>query len=521
MMKSKYEYMVMQKAKTTATIFMTAILILFSACYDDHTNTDFDTLEEIKIDSIGSAFTLMQDADTLVIEPVVSSNLDSDWEYSWDYYHTKGGKELVNLSHEKNLEQVLHLPIGNYTLVFTATNKKTGVSGIKTLTVDISSPYACGWYVLKDDGESTDLDLFASDNRGTLVKEAPATPEVENIITIKNGKPMPGKAQKMAFNTSILDGGNPLRGLMLTSERDYGVYNTADMSLYQNMDNCSFLGKVSFNPEGIIAGRLNNFLLTDGVVYASSTGGSGYFSYPVKLDRNEEKAYKLAPFTASRNFQYFKFYDELSESFLTGDMYMDNLTTAAGTASGDNYPAPVHMGYKCLYMGSSSNNGYGVFEHKTTGQRVIMSFSIYGNPNPYINERLDDADRLNKADMITIANTVKVLFFLDSSSGDVYSHMIDASGAERMEFDVPADETVTFIRHIRHYYYDPCNHIAVATSKGNGKDATYTIRFFSLSAGHFVLDEERTLTGKGYAKDVNFISTTGSTIYFNYSGIYK
>lgn len=501
------------------TVAACASAILLASCYGDDTNENLSEAEEITVEEIPSAMALTQDIDSLDITPFVVSNLDAEWEYSWDYYIETDNKKFYHLSDNKDLAEICHFSTGQYVLVFTARNTRTGVSKLSTVSLEVRSPYSVGWYVLKDDGVDTDFDLFQAENSG-YIENSPASPSVENIARTRTGTPLSGKAVKLVINPNIRDGqNNKLLCLGLASEHGYRLYDVEDMSVFQDENSCSLAPDTHFDPEILYCGSYL-FMVSNGLLYASSTHNTGYYSYPTYLN-NDSEDYYLAPWLAATSWSYM-FYDEKSESFMSSNSYASSLTTASGTAK-DNRIAPVKTGLKCLYMGASSNKGYGIFENKTTGQREILSFNISSYPSPTISEMLDDNDKLKDADLVSIANDVRVFYFVDKATGDVWSHMVNTAGEERLEYDVPSDENVVFVRQVRHYSIDKINYMAVATVKGSGSNAQYAIRFFPLSAGHFSkLNYDLTLVGNGYPKDVNFLRNGAQrSLMFNYSGIYK
>ncbi len=484
-------------------------LLLCSACYEDDSQSAFQDAETITISGIGS-YTAERGITVVTIEPEVSSNYDAEWEYLWEYYQSSSDTGKIFLSNEKNLSTTFDINSGSWGLVFTATNKKTGVSKNVTANLSIVTPYTVGWYVLKDDGERTDLDLFDTEE----VVPKTDSPKLTNVIASRNKSNLEGKAIKMGYHTAYRgDRKTSSRVLCLISEKGYGIYDTQDMSCRQDASNYSF-EDLPANPDALYISGENFIYINNGLLYPSSASGTGYYTNPQTLD--EGTNYRLSPFMAVC-YGYI-FFDELSGSFVYANMYGEQMKYCS---NGTDDIAPLNTGMTCIYMGACTYKGYGVFESKATGERKILNYSISTRPNVKVQEALDGNDRLNKASMITIANEEKVMYFVDEQ-GDVWSHMLNTTGDETLEFDVPADETVTLLRQVRHYYYNPINHILVGTSKGEGKNATYTIRMFKRVGGHFEPeDEAMRLTGNGYAKDANYCSTSGSTDFYRYSELYR
>ena len=495
--------------KKIITLITSVCLTILLGCYEDKTNTDFQPVETIVITGINSDYRVEQSVGVVSITPTVESNYEAEWEYCWIYYEgTDTTRHLI--STEKDLNQVFKLAAKTYDLVFSAKNLKTGLTQYATTRLMIETPFTKGWYVLKDDGQNTDMDLFGIEEESPSYFADTSVAKLKNVLSSENGTGMKGKAVKFCFATDLTEWdetGMPVdhRVAIVISEEEYKVYNTENMKVMQDRESAFIEPLASMSPNAVYAMQFNFWLINDGRLWASgSNTGSGLYSNYSQLGNDED--YNLSKFMALSSSAGL-FFDEYTGSFVTSSMYGDGL--AYLTPDSESDINPTNTGLTCLYMGNCiDGKAVGVFADKLTGERKILRLSntyLRNGVQIKINEVLDENDRLNAAEMITASATDEVLFFVDAQ-GDIWSHFLNDAGNEYLEFDVPSDESVTFIRPIRETYSGTIDHIVVATVKGAGSDAEYTIRFFKKLGGRFdEEDEYRRLTGEGYARDVLMI----------------
>ncbi|MNT56017.1 hypothetical protein D3C72_1932950 [compost metagenome] len=133
------------------------------ACSKDKSNYDYSEAEHIEIEGIEAKYAVISLKDTLKISPTAKSNKDGELEYRWGFYETnvQGRSEpLDTIARSQNLRYFITEDAKDWIAVCIVKNKKTGYSQYKTATVTVSTQFTRGWYVLKDDGNNSDLDLY-------------------------------------------------------------------------------------------------------------------------------------------------------------------------------------------------------------------------------------------------------------------------------------------------------------------------------------------------------------------------
>ena len=104
-----------------------AMAMLFAGCSQDEGNYDYHSLNEPNITGVPEQISVLT-LSNIDIDPSMGDNItDLDaYTYEWKVINKSGDNEVTVLGNEKHLQTEVTLPAGEYTLYFTATEKKTG-----------------------------------------------------------------------------------------------------------------------------------------------------------------------------------------------------------------------------------------------------------------------------------------------------------------------------------------------------------------------------------------------------------
>ena len=140
------------------------IAAMVSSCYKDKGNYSYATSEVITITGIAPSYDKISKQDKITLTPTVSSSSpNASFEYFWGIYETNvqgSVPKIDTIAKTLNLDYFITQSAKAWVLVFGAKNKTTGLQQLVTSTINVITPFTRGWYVLKDDGTSTDLDLL-------------------------------------------------------------------------------------------------------------------------------------------------------------------------------------------------------------------------------------------------------------------------------------------------------------------------------------------------------------------------
>ena len=148
-------------------------VLLASACYDDKGNYDYHEISTIKTEGLEKSYTKTSYQDVLHLEPTVTaSGGESDFDYLWTLNLTKGSGTTSNkieivldtIGTERILDFPVNIKQGYYDLTLRVTNKSNQLETYEVMSLSVTTKFSEGFYLLKDMGNSTDVDLHVPDN---------------------------------------------------------------------------------------------------------------------------------------------------------------------------------------------------------------------------------------------------------------------------------------------------------------------------------------------------------------------
>ncbi|WP_160366839.1 PKD-like family lipoprotein [Sphingobacteruim zhuxiongii] len=155
------------------------IIFLCQSCYKDKGNYDTTEINEISFEKIGSDTVQVSQFDTLSVQTLLKHTMgnNDDLAYKWSVYDFNppiSGGTNETLSTSKDLAVICGLGPGNYTLLYTVTDNKTGVSFFKKYFLQVSSAFSEGWLMIGE-GSDAKRDLHLLNPSGQIVRDIYAT----------------------------------------------------------------------------------------------------------------------------------------------------------------------------------------------------------------------------------------------------------------------------------------------------------------------------------------------------------
>ncbi|MFV0345875.1 MAG: PKD-like family lipoprotein [Bacteroidales bacterium] len=495
------------KKNILAVIFLT---LLLSSCYKDIGNYDYDDEELITIDGLKEKYSGVAMVDTIDISPTVSStDPNAEFEYLWYMFELeKTGKvNCDTIAYTKDLNYLISKSHQEWQLVFEATNTNTGLKKMVTSNLKINTEFTQGWYVLKDDGTNSDLDMFTV--RDTIVPVSVAP----NVYSRINGKGFDGKAKTISFFSTFgwasFGVVTEQRLLAIASEKDVSLASIKTMEEYKGTENM-FLGNTpSVMDMGFIglSGYMYNYIINDGKLHYiyGFMPGDGSFSLPLARNLAYDE-YHLSDYVLL-GVNYNFFFDDISSKFVTHNDIATELAEIGLTSTEAN----VISNKKMLYMGLLQDNPdiypVAVVEDKTDSN-IKYIFRVKNNNDGTLEaldvEAIHSSSKLFNATKMTVSHDNLILYFVVGN--ELWSRNL-LSGLEQHQYTAPAGEDITMIRHRKYTNSDndpqfSYNYIIVATSDGSN----YTVNFFSKRAGNLKETPDFSMSGTGSVKDIIFVS---------------
>lgn len=493
-------------------------LLWLASCTKDKGNYDYVGKEIISITGVESYYSRITPTERLVIEPVVTSNKDAEFEYFWGMIKTNGSGSVSvfdTLTKTKNLNYLVEDRAKDWVLIFSAKNKKTGYANLIKVTLNVATEFTKGWYVIKDEAGQTDADLFFTPQ--TIV---PGTAKNENIYSVINGKKLEGKAIMFNFfddyKTNVTGVLASTRTLFMVSDKDMSAVDISTLKEIRGF-NSIFVGAPAVKAPAAVLNEpfIAEYIINDGQLHGLSTinANIGQFGGR-KLKDNDNTPYHLSKYYITYLQAPF-FFDEMSSSFVTavgGNTFLTAVSDHADTQLKAN-----NNNKKLIYMGLKTQSpllGYAIFQDKTNLALKTLTEVIPAKTGFRMNnDVLSPTDKIyNGTNFAVIYQDESMIYF--SVGREIWSRNL-ANKFEQLQYTVPAGEEVTFIKHRKYtgsgvqapYTY---NYVMVGTKSGGN----YKVRMFTKSSGNLNAQPAFILEGKGNAADAIFISPAiGGTTY--------
>jgi len=501
---------------------MLGACVFLASCAKDKSNYDYKPHEKITVEGIESSYTKISEAEKLTITPTVSStDPNAEFEYLWGIYETNVqgyAPVLDTLSKTKNLDYLIKQPAKGWVLVYRVTNKKTGYSAYFTSTINVVTQFTRGWYVAKDDGSKTDLDLFLTPS--TIVPSQEG--KMEDIYSQINGKKLDGKASLLtfvsAYKSDVTGTLANTRTLFIAAENDISAVNINTLKEIRGYNSLFYDPPAVKAPVAMFMGAQANYVINNGKchsIYAMSAN-TGQFGV-AKIKDDVATPYYLSKYFLTSWIADPYFFDETSSSFLMGTgtgavmTAVVNSTTTKMSANNNNKNL-LYMGFK---SGLSPVVGYAVFQDKTNpGLKILSQINPSKTAFNIVNDTLSASEKLYSATRyMLLDNDESIMYFVVGN--EVYSRNL-ANRFEQLQFTVPAGEEITFIRHRKYTTASDApfnyNYVMIGTKVGSN----YKVRMFTKTSGNLNPTPAFTLEGKGAVRDVIYIAPAISeTTYSN------
>jgi hypothetical protein len=492
------------------TLYFTMLILFFlQSCYKDKGNYTYLDAEVITVEGIPATLNKVSAVDKITIDPlVISTDQDAEFECFWGIYekNVQGSVPVLDtIARTKSIDYLVVQDAKSWALVFGAKNINTGLTKLVTATLNVTTDFTRGWYVLKDDGNFSDIDQFLTPD------SIQPTRIVENVFSAVNGRKLEGKAKQLAFFSAYKTFvANPstasnTRTLFALSEKDVSAIYIDNFKQIRQFNEIFFEVPLVKDLNVISVGRStsSNYLINNGklhFIYNMSIN-AGIFGAEV-LNSTANVEYQLSPYMVGTVTQLL-FYDKLSSSFFshaTAGSYL--LNAKANTNS--EMPAQ-NINKDLLYMSERyPNPAVAVFRDRTDSRLMLLSqiSGSYSSLN-INNDTIASGDKMQDAGIITSNKDEAMLYF--AVGNEIWSRNI-ANQHEQIQYAFPAGEEITFIRHLKYTTAsDPdfnFNYIVVATTSAG----RYKIHCFTKSSGNLSSQPEFTMEGVGRVGAVTYVS---------------
>jgi hypothetical protein len=284
-------------------LILLGILLLLAAvaCTEDKGNYDYVPLNELTLEGMAESYQVEKDSAFAISMTITGETgfSEANYDFLWYAWNTLDEKSIPDtLSYEKNLDMVMSLPVGEYTLRYVVTDKETGVYYAAEADLSVINSFSKGVVALsRIEGGESDLTFINSVN--TVTKHA--YKEANAGIS----------AGMEPLGVYYLGGGYGTKNvLLIATEEKQMTVEPVDFTDYRSLAGWFYL-----EPEGTVEAfgtdGLDEYLIIDGKAYSRtvypSANPTGMYSYKIAGE------YDLAPFVLEGSSIFF--YDKEKHCF--------------------------------------------------------------------------------------------------------------------------------------------------------------------------------------------------------------
>jgi hypothetical protein len=509
-----------------------AVILIFSACnMADLGNYDYKSPDEVlpvEIADLTISGTLQTFAEWSCEPEFIRLDDEQRYTYRWYVITTSGVNKLTELAQTKNL-YLAHNPLaeGSYRLYYEVKDAANDIFVRKDVLISVSSTVLDrGWYVLKDDGTSTDMDYYV---RTSYAETNPAMTQYENILANSGvGTAIQGKAVSLAFfpaykcnETTIEENGDEKISLfsgsawvIQTEQKMVSLPKALSRFLYSDFADHFYESPTVVNPQGVfgitVMDPYGMWILNDGHLYSICTiaNNIGKFS-PKTITGVKEQLFPEIVWSD----RYVFTYDQTTNRFYYASVLAGNLVAVDDTLYAPNDEnifvrdlAPVKLFHTTVSPYSTSLHGLALLKHKTQANTFYIAkieSSASGNPFTFIKPFPADADLLNPDVKVAAATAIANAVYYVKNDNELWIYTDSdepIATRQRLELTYPAEETIVNIQPIQQSTRT-ISWVCVTTNTADGHYRVYIYNTQGATA-ELQTPEAFLMSGNGYAKMV-------------------
>lgn len=463
-------------------------LVGVGACFDDETivATDATMIDDIAIgelrDTTAVAYTTV-----LKITPDVADN--PAYSYAWYVYGeslpTDKGYRTVKIGSEKTLSYVVNLGLGSYTLVFEVTDMETGYCAMKEMALQVITAFSQGFYILKEVGGNTEIDMYNTDNGEKL----------SDLFAMTQGKSLPGTPTgiNVLYGMAYVD---PETAAASSGAALFVAYGENEMACFRTTDLMKVFDRTTL---------LFNEMAEDEIPYSMATAGGTYLFSNKGVRRTTSLTGKYGyPVGGEGASRFFQACDG------AGLMYWNEITCRLEYTNGSapiaieyygneinwNDVEPIATGWNHLV---GVNTMWYVFEN-AVGERWLV---LINSSRQVTEVRALDASLHIAQSNIIAGNGLTSSTIYSVHDNTLWRYSID-NGTENATplqlTGVAAGEEIVFLSDI--YFQTEFDYIVVGTQNGDN----YTLYMYEIQGGQPYGSPVHVVKGKGFLKQVRYVS---------------
>lgn len=488
---------------------------LFTACVDNSDDVYGEPLE-IRVENIDKDIRV-NIGSPLTISPQIYPE-NRNYECFWGVANLNNPYSIIDtLSYERDLNYVVDLNTGSYTLRFCAKDKETGIFSYTEYNLTVETDMSTGWWVLKNGENGTDVDIFTDEKK------------IGDVLYSYNGKVLTGQPVDLAYTTNyfVFDASTDTdvnhSVVFLGSEEDLAVVDLFTGEILLAYEDLFYELPAQRKIQAVFKGASDVHLIADGSLYTMPI--SRYTPHYRQFIIKHGGDYELSPYRVASGWSNPMLFDEKNGSFCIVDRGAAELVYGKPEAS----PSHSNLNMELLYMGgrttstSGGENGYALLKVKGEEKYKLAYIDATRSTSDLTSSAADrhciilnikdlpNTLGLLKSDIIAQNQDNDIMYFVKDNQ--VYSCHLETFEERLQTTDLSSEETITYMEYSK--FMQPYNdtsqwfdYLMIGTKKSDG----YKLYFHPIQAG-ILQPAVKVFEGKGEVKRAIYIGMVDGYIY--------
>jgi len=490
-------------------------LVLFTACVDSSEDVYGERLE-IRVENIDQEIHVNIGSPLNISPKIYPEN--RDYDCFWGIANRNNQYSIIDtISYERDLNYVVTLNTGSYTLRFCAKDRETGIFSYTEYNLSVETDMSTGWWVLKGGENGTDVDIFTDEKK------------IADVVYSYNGRALAGQPVDLAYTTDyfVFDASTDTdvnkSVVFLGSEEDLVAVDLFTGKILRTYEDLFYEFPAQRNIQGIFKGASDVHLIADGSLYTMPI--SRYTPHYRQFIIKHGGDYQLSPYRVASGWSNPMLFDESTSSFCIADRGAAELIYGKPEAS----PSHSNLNMDLLYMGgrttstSGGENGYAILKVKgeeeyklayidATRSSSDLNASAADRHCIILNmKNLPNTLNLVKSDIIAQNQDNDIMYFVKDNQ--VYSCHLENLNERLQLVELSSEETITYMEFAK--FMQPYNdtskwfsYLVIGTQVNGG----YKLYLHPIQAGN-IQPAIHVFEGQGEVKRAIYIGMVGGYVY--------
>ncbi len=515
--------------------YMIIMMAILSACYSDNSEEASVEVGNISISGIKEKYSAMSDnGEVLQINPVIKSDYPKKYlEYHWFLYEKSKENaftdndgnhyEEVLISEDENLSYPVNLGVGDYTIVLRVKSLSNGCVAYQRTSLNVSTRYTEGFYILKEVNGNTELDFLSPsnekiDNVFTRLHQAPVSGKPKSLSVVYNHAYIAPETNKASYDHSLC---------VITDDRKVRFLRAPDLAVVHDEKTMFYASDgIDEVPYTSVNTTFKNLYLSSRGAYITACGDATAKPMPIGKFSHPEEPAGASPFVVKTGTYETVFWNEKNHTIYRIDMNGGIKTPSPKKNAYQEVAVENLTNYECVSAGQTYINYdtklFFLFNETSTGNKIFYRMTAnWSNCTPDTMLTVNPDMHFAKATYRSYnARWASIAYCVDG--GKLYAYSLNyqqdpKKSIEEIEKEaewelkpkgIPAGEEIVYAETIyweqfnQDRYGDSFRYLAIGTQRGD----SYQLYLYNMLGGSPDGAPVKTISGTGKLKRAVYLA---------------